>query len=72
MVPWDVPDCEEARDHAVLGMIELHELTVGTKAVVCLVSQSGTVGSRALGGGEDTLYFSAVSIICYILSPEPS
>ena len=48
MVLLDVPGCEEAGDHAVLGMVELHELAVGTKAVVCLVSESGAVGSRAL------------------------
>ena len=48
VVLLDVPGCEEAGDHAVLGMVELHELTVGTEAVVCLVSQSRAVGSRAL------------------------
>ena len=48
LVPEDVPGGEEAGDHSVLGVWELHELAVGAEAVVRLVSQSRTVGSRAL------------------------
>ena len=39
-VPGDVPGGEDAGDHSVLGMSELHELRVGSEAVIGLVSQS--------------------------------
>ena len=48
MVLRNVSDSEEAGDDTILGMFELHELTVRTEAVVCLVSQSGTVGGAGL------------------------